>query len=101
MYIQILQVQEVMDIANMLQTGASVLMPILAVIFKVYTDKQKLETQALISESHTELVKHSDKNKKEVLGLIAGINEKLTINITEDKNRDRELKRLSTQIDKL
>ncbi len=76
-------------------------MPILAVVFKIYTDKQKLQTEALISESHTKLIKVIESNKTDFSKQLAGINEKLTINIVEDKRRDADLKRQGRDIEKL
>ena len=99
MYIQ--DINEVMDIANILQTAAAVLMPILAVVFKIYTDKQKLETQAIISESKAEVIGLMERNKTEVAEQLTKINTQLTVNVTEDKGRDKELKRLNVEIEKL
>ncbi len=80
---------------------ASVLIPVLVVVVGVYIDRGRLQTQAMIGDSQTRLINLINENKTELMAEIGSINTKIEKNSTADEYRDRELKRLSYELNRL
>jgi len=86
------------ELMDWMQTIGSVLIPVLAVFFKVYTDKQKLETQAMITENRDLLLETVEKVRFELAETIGNIQTSMVENKTSDEYRDKELERINDEI---